>query len=83
MACAWCNLAKSKKTRSVDPLTGNVVKLFNPRKNRWDDHFRWSSDHATLEGLTPTGRATVAALNMNDPFLHEARQLWFQEGWLP
>jgi hypothetical protein len=38
--------------------------LFNPRIDHWHDHF--SSDGPLILGLTPTGRATVAVLNMNE-----------------
>jgi hypothetical protein len=51
--------------RSTDPLTGRTVPLFNPRRDRWRQHFRWSADRLRILGRTDAGRATVAALNMN------------------
>jgi hypothetical protein len=39
--------------------------LFNPRRDRWYDHFIWSVDQLYIVGLTATGRATVEALAMN------------------
>jgi HNH endonuclease len=83
LACASCNLAKSDRIESADPLTGKVVSLFNPRVDLWEAHFHWSDDHATLEGLTSAGRATVAALNMNSLLLLQARPLWFRAHLLP
>ena len=83
LACAACNLAKSDRTTGVDPESGVTVALFNPRADLWEAHFRWLDDRQTLLGLTPVGRATVIALNLNDELRLEARQLWFEAGLLP
>ena len=63
LACDRCNLHKGPNLTSIDPATGNVVPLFNPRKDSWKDHFRW--DKLRIVGKTPTGRATVRLLNVN------------------
>jgi len=47
------------------PSQGDSVPLFNPRLQKWPDHFRWSEDNLRVIGRTPTGRATVRALRMN------------------
>jgi hypothetical protein len=83
LACATCNLAKTDKTMGIDPRTGTEVGLFNPRTQVWQEHFRWAKDQQTLLGRTPTGRATVATLDMNSEVYLEARRLWFETGWLP
>ncbi len=41
------------------------------------------SIRAVIEGLTPTGRATVIALHLNRPVLVRARQAWVKVGWHP
>jgi 5-methylcytosine-specific restriction endonuclease McrA len=64
LACIDCNLAKSSNLAGIDPTTGQTVQLFNPRSQRWDEHFVWKG--VFLVGLTPVGRATIAVLNMND-----------------
>lgn len=64
LACPGCNLHKSNRTEFADPLTGETVPLFYPRQGRWHEHFEW--DEFEIVGLTPTGRATVAALKFND-----------------
>src|SRR5262245_63903067 len=64
-ACHECNLAKSSNLSGRDPMTGRIVVLFNPRRQRWKRHFRW--DGARLIGLTPCGRATIDVLNINVP----------------
>jgi hypothetical protein len=49
----------------IDPDSGNLVPLFNPRTDSWNAHF--TLDELTIAGLTDIGRATAALLNMNDP----------------
>jgi hypothetical protein len=71
------------RTTGVDSETGSEVGLFNPRKNHWEVHFRWADDFGTLSGRTAEGRATIAALDMNNDIRLGARQLWFATGWLP
>ena len=65
-----------------DPRTGKRIRLFNPRMDDWSEHFRWSRDWKRIIGRTPMGRATVAALNMNDELLQEARPFWHSAGRL-
>lgn len=69
LACRTCNEYKSDSTEAEDPLTGETVPLFNPRTQKWIDHFTWSLDSTRVEGLTPTGRATIAALRMNNSII--------------
>ncbi len=83
LACAWCNSYKGDKTHSLDPDTGEDVPLFNPRTQCWFDHFRWSDDGIRIIGLTPTGRATVLALQLNNEFILPARRYWVLAGWHP
>jgi 5-methylcytosine-specific restriction endonuclease McrA len=83
LACASCNLAKSDRMRALDPVTDEEVPLFNPRKQEWAEHFRWSEDGMSVVGLSACGRATMAALDLNGGLRREARQLWFATGWLP
>ena len=64
-ACLACNLAKSDRTESLDPLTGVLAPFFNPRNQRWLDHFCWNDDATIIIGLTMSGRATVEALHLN------------------
>ena len=66
VACPSCNLGKSSRVRARDPETGEDAPLFNPRADRWADHFAWGEGR-TVVGLTAAGRATVAALNLNHP----------------
>jgi hypothetical protein len=63
LACVSCSLRKAARTTAIDPTSGKQVFLFNPRTDDWSDHFTWNADEVVP--LTPTGRATVAALGMN------------------
>jgi hypothetical protein len=83
LACAWCNSYKGDRTHALDPITGEEVPLFNPRAQRWLDHFQWSEDGTQIAGLTPTGRATVLALRLNNEFILAARRHWVLAGWHP
>jgi hypothetical protein len=67
LACVSCSLRKGARLSAPDPDTGTDTPLFNPRTGRWADHFRW--DGARVVGLTPTARATAAALDMNRPLI--------------
>ena len=83
LACHSCNEFKGAKTTETDPETGASVALYHPRRDRWPKHFRWSEGGAYIIGRTPTGRATVLALNMNHFEIVEARRRWVQIGWHP
>jgi hypothetical protein len=66
-SCLHCNKHKGPNIASIDPVTGKLVALFNPRRQRWERHFTW--DGAILVGRTRIGRATIRVLAMNDPDL--------------
>ncbi len=83
LACPGCNGHKYTRIEAPDPVDGKAVPLFNPRKQRWRDHFRWSDDFIRIVGLTPTGRATVSALQMNRPGVVNMRRALFAIGLHP
>lgn len=65
LACSRCNRYKSDQIQAIDPLTRANAALFNPRQQTWHEHFEWGEDLATIFGITPCGRATVATLRIN------------------
>lgn len=83
LACPACNAAKGDRTTALDPVTGEIVPLFNPRRDRWSEHLIWTEDGVTVAGRTPIGRATVLALRMNRPLVVRARRLWVRIGLHP
>lgn len=64
LSCIDCNRHKGSDIASIDEDTGAVTTLFNPRIDRWEEHFRLEG--AQIVGLTPEGRVTVFLLAMND-----------------
>ncbi|MFN8483287.1 MAG: HNH endonuclease signature motif containing protein [Anaerolineae bacterium] len=73
LACSGCNGRKYNKTEAQDPTDGKTVAIFDPRHQQWQEHFSWSEDYTHVVGLTPTGRATVEALQLNRPGLVNMR----------
>lgn len=83
LACSACNAFKGHHISARDPETGQQVRLFNPRKQGWDEHFVWMDAGSRIVGRTAVGRATVRALRLNRPLLVEARRRWVMAGWHP
>src|SRR3982750_1087833 len=63
LACFECNRRKGPNLCSVDPQTGEIVSLFNPRQQQWNEHFRL--DGASIVPITAIGRVTVRVLDLN------------------
>jgi hypothetical protein len=83
LSCRLCNEAKRSLVEATDSLTQTMTPLFDPRIQAWDDHFCWDNIGTRIEGKTPTGRATVATLALNDEFRVRSRELWIEAGWHP
>ncbi|ELR96481.1 HNH endonuclease [Gloeocapsa sp. PCC 73106] len=88
LACQRCNGYRYNFTTGVDPETQAELNLFNPRRQFWREHFIWTIDALRIIGVTPTGRATCARIDLNDDyhndgFIIKARQFWCQGGWHP
>jgi hypothetical protein len=79
LSCGSCNTFKSDKTDAFDPLQKDVVRLFNPRQDRWEIHFKIGRD-GELVGQTATGRATIGLLRMNSVSQRIARRHWIRLG---
>jgi hypothetical protein len=72
LACVSCSLRKEARRSAVDPATRRTVPLFHPRRQAWQDHFRWQG--VQIVARTATGRATVSALRMNRPLILAIRE---------
>ena len=66
-ACLTCNRRKGSDLASIDPVSGALVRLFNPRTDRWADHFSLSADGTVIQPASPAGVVTVRVLHLNDP----------------
>ena len=83
LACQGCNNHKYNKTEDPDPVSGVNAPLFHPRRQHWRDHFAWSDDFTLVIGLTPTGRATVASLQLNREGVVNVRHILYSIGEHP
>jgi hypothetical protein len=83
LACQGCNNHKYARIEARDPVSGHMAPLYNPRRDRWDKHFAWSEDYLSIIGLTPTGRATVAALFLHREGVVNLRRLLYMIGKHP
>ncbi len=82
LACLQCNRYKGPNIASVDPGTQQTVRLFNPRTDRWSDHFR--AEGARLVPLTAVGRATAALLQFSRVERQQTRHnLWLAGRYSP
>ena len=83
LSCQGCNNRKYVAVSALDPLLGEVVPLYNPRQDHWAEHFLWSEDGSLLIGISPTGRATIARLELNRANVVNLRQILFLVGRHP
>jgi 5-methylcytosine-specific restriction endonuclease McrA len=83
LACRACNLYKAAHVSGHDPESDAVVRLFHPREDQWEDHFRITPESGEIAGRTPIGRATVARLGINNAAQVAARQQWMRLGLFP
>jgi HNH endonuclease len=75
LCCRSCNLHKHVKTEAVDPVTGEIVVLFNPRAQAWPEHFMLDRDTGEIRSLSPIGRASIEALVLNSVHATATRRL--------
>src|SRR3954451_15484450 len=80
-ACADCNVHKGANPAGFDFETGDLVPLFNPRRDTWSDHFAW--DGPSLTGKTAIGRATIDVLEINHPERVEMRRMLIKSRLFP
>lgn len=83
LACRLCNSYKGVQTQGQDPESDRNVQLFNPRLQKWTRHFTWVNNGTHIAGITACGRATVIAMQLNNPYAVPVRQAWISAGWHP
>jgi hypothetical protein len=81
VACLRCNSRKGPNLAGIDPVTGEMVRLFHPRRDDWHDHFRWKGPR--IQGRTAIGRTTIAVLDMNHSDSLAVRAQLIAEGGFP
>jgi len=83
LSCPTCNRHNANRVTALDVLTEQHVPLYHPTRDQWDEHLTWTDGATLLVGVTPTGRATIAALQMNRPQLVQLRGYWVATGRHP
>ncbi len=78
LACIHCNRFKGPNIAGVDHDSGEIVRLFHPRRDTWREHFRWEG--AELTAVTKIGRVTISVLSINDPEVVAVRKDLQEEG---
>ncbi len=63
LACALCNQAKGTDLASILWDTGELIRLFNPRTDKWGDHFQLNG--AAIDSQTKIGKVTASLLGFN------------------
>lgn len=81
LACLPCNRYKGSDLSSLDPESGALTPLFNPRQQSWTEHFTLTG--GIILGLTPIGRTTIFLLRLNEPSRLQLRQAMAQQGVYP
>jgi hypothetical protein len=85
LACRVCNQKKGPNLTGIDPQSGELTRLFNPRKDRWGEHFCFEGSTSIsfgikIRGLTAVGRTTVSVLGMNIELRQVLRHQLWREG---
>ena len=89
LACRRCNERRYNFVAGIDPETQEIVPIFNPRQQQWEEHFVWLDRGVEIEGITPIGRATCIRLDLNDlrypdnDSIRETRRFWLKTGLHP
>jgi len=42
LSCIYCNSYKGANLSGIDPVTGEIARLFHPQRDRWGEHFGWA-----------------------------------------
>jgi hypothetical protein len=72
LACFACNRHKGSDLASLDPETGCLTSLFNPRLDEWPSHF--ATEGGVIIPRTPSARVTVTLLRLNLSVRVEVRE---------
>ncbi|MCY7381868.1 MAG: HNH endonuclease [Microcoleus sp. CAN_BIN18] len=81
LSCLSCNRYKGSDLATIDPVNDEIVPLFNPRRQVWEEHFVLND--ARIEGITQIGRATARLLKLNASNRILERQVLIDQGRYP
>ena len=81
LSCLSCNRHKGSDFATIDQVTKEIVPLFNPRRQVWNEHFYLEG--ARIEGKTHIGQGTARLLQFNVPNRVLERQVLMSQGLYP
>ncbi|MGI8883818.1 MAG: HNH endonuclease [Pyrinomonadaceae bacterium] len=81
LACVFCNRYKGSDIATLSFETGGLIRFYNPRVNRWREHFRLNG--VKIESITEIGEATIRILQMNHNDQILERQVLSRRGRYP
>jgi 5-methylcytosine-specific restriction endonuclease McrA len=64
LACSLCNDHKNDRIAALDPETGELVRLFDPRRQYWHEHFAWNASGEQVLGRQYRADRDPHALNV-------------------
>jgi HNH endonuclease len=81
LSCLLCNRREASDIAALDPQSGQLTALFNPRAQIWPEHFQIVDSQ--IVGLTAEGRTTAVFLRFNSPERILEREELIRAGRLP
>ena len=81
LSCLSCNRHKGSDFATIDQFTKEIVPLFNPRHQVWNEHFYLEG--ARIEGKTQIGQGTARLLQLNVSNRLLERQVLMSQGLYP
>ena len=79
LACRLCNLSKGSSIAGWHEHREALIRLFNPRRDRWRQHFRFRPS-GVIVARTEIGQATIKVLDLNDVNRVQARGVLLDVG---
>lgn len=80
-SCIRCNRIKGTDLTTLSGESDEIVRLFNPRKDKWNEHFEVVE--GAIYGRTDIGKATAQLLAFNTPERIIGRKLLIEAGEYP
>lgn len=77
-SCIRCNRMKGTDLTTLSKDSDEIIRLFNPRIDIWDEHFEVVE--GAIYGRTDIGRATTQLLTFNTPERIIGRKLLIEAG---
>ena len=81
LSCLPCNRHKGSDFATLDPNNGEIIRLFNPRLQFWNEHF--TLKNAEIIGITNIGEATSRLLMFNSSSRVRSRKLLIAQNLYP